>query len=311
VHAAALEQRGAHAHDLVAHGVLRGWPGGHGSATPAWRSASAKKSIPPKLPDLSGWLVFPQGFPASRVRLKIRDWPKQADGYIPRPDLQRPLKAINVGPSSGGGDESGYGATPGLLENAKLVAARMDSPKPVDVLPAAAVQIEAVATSSATAPGNNNNFKAGTVRFSPGIKSTPKTDGAQPQLPTLFDADRATDIAKTAVDPTRAQSDARTRLDQMVTSNIQEPIALQPPGNIDDDSHRIPVAAKAQSNTPDTGELRSAAKSAGAASVDAPLPGTPGSVQNAAEDLTVQEARMNFGTGPDGQEIEQDYDLGQ
>jgi type IV conjugative transfer system coupling protein TraD len=63
-----------------------------------------------KLPDLTGWLVFPQGFPASKIRLKIRNWPKKAHGFIQRPDISQPLKTLVVKRPKGG-DDSGVGIT--------------------------------------------------------------------------------------------------------------------------------------------------------------------------------------------------------
>ena len=262
-----------------------------------------------KLPDLNGWLVFPQGFPASKVRLKIRDWPRQADGYIPRPDLQRPLKTISAGPDGGGSDESGFGVTPGVIAHARLVAQRMDKPTAITLLPASQVQIEVVATSSAKTAGNDNATRTADVRSSPSVKPTPKIDSAQPQLPTLFDAERANEIAKMEVDPAKPQPDTGSRLDQTVTNSAEGPGAVQPARNIDDDSQRTPLAAKALTDTPDTDELSNETKSADAASIGTPAPGTPGSVQNATEDLTMQEARMNFNTGRDEPEDDRDMDL--
>lgn len=60
-----------------------------------------------KLPDLSGWLVFPQGFPAARIKLEIRHWPRKADGFVPRNDQLRPLRKIPSG--NDGGDDGGLG----------------------------------------------------------------------------------------------------------------------------------------------------------------------------------------------------------
>jgi hypothetical protein len=63
-----------------------------------------------KLPDLSGWLVFPQGFPAAKIKLTIRNWPKKAHGFIQRPDLGQPLKTITA-KRPNGSDDSGVGIT--------------------------------------------------------------------------------------------------------------------------------------------------------------------------------------------------------
>ena len=63
-----------------------------------------------KLPDLSGWLVFPQGFPAAKIKLKIRNWPKKAHGFIQRPDIIHPQKMKTIKPPKGS-DDSGVGIT--------------------------------------------------------------------------------------------------------------------------------------------------------------------------------------------------------
>lgn len=60
-----------------------------------------------KLPDLNGWLVFPQGFPAARIKLEIRHFPRKSDGFIPRNDHLRPLRKLVVAGESG--DDGGHG----------------------------------------------------------------------------------------------------------------------------------------------------------------------------------------------------------
>lgn len=60
-----------------------------------------------KLPDLNGWLVFPQGFPAAKIKLEIRQWPKKARPFMPRADLNRPLRKVAAGTPSG--DDGGLG----------------------------------------------------------------------------------------------------------------------------------------------------------------------------------------------------------
>lgn len=60
-----------------------------------------------KLPDLNGWLVFPQGFPAAKIKLQIRTWPKKAMGFVPRDDHMRPLRKIPAGGEPG--DDGGLG----------------------------------------------------------------------------------------------------------------------------------------------------------------------------------------------------------
>lgn len=47
-----------------------------------------------KLPDLKGWLVYPQGFPAAQVKLRIRNWPRVAHAFVQRPDVEGPYKSL-------------------------------------------------------------------------------------------------------------------------------------------------------------------------------------------------------------------------
>jgi type IV conjugative transfer system coupling protein TraD len=80
-----------------------------------------------KLPDLSGWLVFPQGFPAAKVTLEIRQWPRQAHGFVPRSDLNKPLRKIDDAKPTGG-DDGGLG-----VETRPLPSPPYAPPVPPDV----------------------------------------------------------------------------------------------------------------------------------------------------------------------------------
>lgn len=40
------------------------------------------------LPSLEGFIKFPDGFPAARIRLAWKDYPDVAPGFVPRPDMQ-------------------------------------------------------------------------------------------------------------------------------------------------------------------------------------------------------------------------------
>jgi len=85
-----------------------------------------------KLPDLHGWLVFPQGFPAAKIKLKIRHWPKKAEGFMPRPDLMRPLNTVVPTAPSPGNTESGVGVTIGASVTPRLPAP-FDAERVVDM----------------------------------------------------------------------------------------------------------------------------------------------------------------------------------
>ena len=41
-----------------------------------------------RLPSLRGFLVFPEGFDAARIKLTYKDWPKVAEGYVLRENVQ-------------------------------------------------------------------------------------------------------------------------------------------------------------------------------------------------------------------------------
>jgi type IV conjugative transfer system coupling protein TraD len=47
-----------------------------------------------KLPDLAGWLVYPQGFPAAQVKLRVRKCPRVANPFEQRPDVEGPYKPL-------------------------------------------------------------------------------------------------------------------------------------------------------------------------------------------------------------------------
>lgn len=62
-----------------------------------------------KLPDLKGWLVFPQGFPAAPVKLVPQQWSRIARAYEQRPDLQGPNKPLRKQESDGEANDAGRG----------------------------------------------------------------------------------------------------------------------------------------------------------------------------------------------------------
>ncbi len=77
VRVATQEQRGAHAHDLLAAGLLGGGHAGLHAATSVMARASRKKSGPPKLPDLS---ASSSSSPPCAVRAPVQGTPGQMLG---------------------------------------------------------------------------------------------------------------------------------------------------------------------------------------------------------------------------------------
>src|SRR5690606_29615569 len=107
VHVAAREQRGAHAHDLAADGVLGGGPAGAHAAAPFMVSASRKKAVLPKLPDLSARCMTA---PSPGSRASVQGTPGQIEGpmhsrRMPRacttaPDVSPPATTRRRTPAS-------------------------------------------------------------------------------------------------------------------------------------------------------------------------------------------------------------------
>jgi type IV conjugative transfer system coupling protein TraD len=72
------------------------------------------------LPSLHGFVKFPDGFPAARIRLEWEHYPTVAEGFIPRkpgkPDEPDAVVRGGGGKPQGGGDDVGRGGAPGLEE---------------------------------------------------------------------------------------------------------------------------------------------------------------------------------------------------
>lgn len=87
------------------------------------------------LPSMHGFVKFPDGFPAARVHLRWRDFPKRAEGFIARPDLQ-PLRSKNgeaaFASEANGGPDGGRHVLDGSKEGANsardLAAAILSAP---------------------------------------------------------------------------------------------------------------------------------------------------------------------------------------
>lgn len=60
------------------------------------------------LPSLHGFVKFPDGFPAARIRLEWRDYPKVAEGFLTRPNL-KPVRSKRAEEAFGDGAQDGAG----------------------------------------------------------------------------------------------------------------------------------------------------------------------------------------------------------
>lgn len=114
--------------DIVGHREVRemeeGYSYGYNNARDAVSLTPRRQVVPLLLPDefmelpsLSGFIKFPDGFPAAPVTLVPRKWPRVAEGFIARDLPPRPLRQlaqddVNVSPS-GHGNGPGNGQTDG------------------------------------------------------------------------------------------------------------------------------------------------------------------------------------------------------
>ncbi|MEO6716029.1 MAG: type IV secretion system DNA-binding domain-containing protein [Novosphingobium sp.] len=97
--------------DSIGRGEIRemeeSYSYGYNSARDAVSLNSNKRNehlvVPDDIKDLeplAGYIKFPGGFPAARVKMAFRHWPRRAEGFIPRGDDGRP-GAGPIGPDGG------------------------------------------------------------------------------------------------------------------------------------------------------------------------------------------------------------------
>jgi len=102
--AAADRDTAEHCSDYIGHREVRmmdeaysyGYSNIRDAATITPRSEVQPLVIPDdimRLPSLRGFLVFPEGFDAARIKLTYKDWPKVAEGYVLRENVE-PLEFI-------------------------------------------------------------------------------------------------------------------------------------------------------------------------------------------------------------------------
>ncbi len=115
--AAADRDTAEHCSDYIGHREVRmmdeaysyGYSNIRDAATITPRSEVQPLVIPDdimRLPSLRGFLVFPEGFDAARIKLTYKDWPKIAEGYVLRENVE-PLEFIAMPKGESGEAETG------------------------------------------------------------------------------------------------------------------------------------------------------------------------------------------------------------
>ena len=123
--AAADRDTAEHCSDYIGHREVRmmdeaysyGYSNIRDAATITPRSEVQPLVLPDdimKLPSLRGFLVFPEGFDAARIKLTYKDYPKVAEGYVLRQHVE-PIEFMRE-PQGDGGDEAGGRETKEELE---------------------------------------------------------------------------------------------------------------------------------------------------------------------------------------------------
>ncbi|MCB2056450.1 MAG: type IV secretion system DNA-binding domain-containing protein [Novosphingobium sp.] len=126
--AAADRDTAEHCSDYIGHREVRmmdeaysyGYSNIRDAATITPRSEVQPLVLPDdimKLPSLRGFLVFPEGFDAARIKLTYRDYPRVAEGYVLRQHVE-PIE-FRREPQGDDGDEAGGRETKDELELAR------------------------------------------------------------------------------------------------------------------------------------------------------------------------------------------------
>ena len=126
--AAADRDTAEHCSDYIGHREVRmmdeaysyGYSNIRDAATITPRSEVQPLVLPDdimKLPSLRGFLVFPEGFDAARIKLTYKDYPKVAEGYVLRQHVE-PIE-FKREPQGDDGDEAGGRETKEELELAR------------------------------------------------------------------------------------------------------------------------------------------------------------------------------------------------
>ncbi|WP_065847121.1 type IV secretion system DNA-binding domain-containing protein [Sphingobium sp. Ndbn-10] len=144
--AAADRDTAEHCSDYIGHREVRmmdeaysyGYSNIRDAATITPRSEVQPLVLPDdimKLPSLRGFVVFPEGFDAARIKLAWKDYPKVADGYVLRENVE-PIEFSNAaGGEADDAEDKGGRETRDELQPANLIEPDEKQARPAAALP--------------------------------------------------------------------------------------------------------------------------------------------------------------------------------
>ncbi|GEO01922.1 MULTISPECIES: type IV secretion system DNA-binding domain-containing protein [Novosphingobium] len=144
--AAADRDTAEHCSDYIGHREVRmmdeaysyGYSNIRDAATITPRSEVQPLVLPDdimKLPSLRGFVVFPEGFDAARIKLAWKDYPKVADGYVLRENVE-PIEFSNAaGGEADDAEDKGGRETRDELQPANLIEPDEKQAKPAAAVP--------------------------------------------------------------------------------------------------------------------------------------------------------------------------------
>lgn len=144
--AAADRDTAEHCSDYIGHREVRmmdeaysyGYSNIRDAATITPRSEVQPLVLPDdimKLPSLRGFVVFPEGFDAARIKLAWKDYPKVADGYVLRENVE-PIEFSNAaGGEADGAEDKGGRETRDELQPANLIETDEKQARPAAAVP--------------------------------------------------------------------------------------------------------------------------------------------------------------------------------
>ena len=261
-----------------------------------------------KLRDLNGWLVFPQKMPAAKVKLEYRHWPKIANGYIERPDLKEQLLVVNNGPKGDDPEplpaDGGYGIVNRAIDFAQEQAAKIEAPGVLDTSPEALARID----TSKTMVNGVITVVASKVVIGEATAGSRSGRPVQLSLPVPYDAEKANDVTRDGRvnDADRTSAVNRTQ-SAAAFSQIRGQADIE--RSRDDDGVIRPIEINDQGDTPDNISFQEQQGPVTLSLEEEEVKKTPGQREQT-EDLTRQEARINFTAERDGREPGSDMELG-
>ena len=159
--AAADRDTAEHCSDYIGHREVRmmdeaysyGYSNIRDAATITPRSEVQPLVLPDdimKLPSLRGFLVFPEGFDAARIKLTYKDYPAVAEGYILRENVE-PIEFAKPASDDDADEEGGGRETKDELEPKVELDRDEDMPRP----PTPAPQADVAAPPAGSMPGDS------------------------------------------------------------------------------------------------------------------------------------------------------------